>query len=156
VLRVRLRLSPQFRGLLIAVVERTHTAMTHSPAVPQGLTGDETKPDADLLTAWVEGLQEGNAGDTSVLMKLVRHPEFGEKDLPLSADDAEAVARAGVRVRLYLRETVLRDLSSAKLEGGTFFYGLPPAEQQTFACYRLLGHLEEDLLLQLDPSLAGG
>ncbi len=63
--------------------------------------------------------------------------------------------RASVRVRLHLRETLLRDFKTIEeSEGHLDIYRLPPAEQQGYACFRMLGYLEEDLLYQLDPGLA--
>lgn len=146
----RLRFSPQLRELLYMMVQRVHAAHATVPeerSVPAG------PPDPELQVAWAEGLRERDENDTRALMALVINGRFGMADVPLSVSTAEAVARASVRVRLYLRETVLRNLSSEQVNGDLDIYSLPPAEQQGYASFRLLAHLEEDLILQLDPGL---
>jgi len=152
---VRLRFSPLLREVLVDIVERVHAAelaasdkQSALPQVPGEL------PDPDLQTAWAEGLREREEYDTRALLALVTNPQFGKADMLATPSAAEALARASVRVRLYLRETILRDLNSAEVDGDFDVFRLPPAEQQGYACFRLLAHLEEDLILQLDPGAA--
>jgi len=153
VLAARIRFSPQVREVLVAIIKRVQTAKATAPedfAVPQGPT---EVPDTDLHAAWAEGLRERFAQDNQVLFDLINHEQFGRADLPLTPVAAEAVMRACTSVRLYLRETLLRKLTQAEAERGEHIFRLPPAEQQGYACFRLLGYLEEDLLYQIDPGL---
>jgi hypothetical protein len=154
---VRLRFSPLLRELLAAMVGRVHVAASAAsdelkPTAPQ--PGD--LPDPELDAAWAAGLREREEYDTRALLSLVMNPHFGVADLPLTPSAAEAIARASVRVRLHLRETLLRDLNALEVDGDLDVFRLPAVEQQGYACFRLLAHLEEDLILQLDPELRKG
>jgi hypothetical protein len=100
-------------------------------------------------------LRTGAAVEAGELAKLLARPDFGVADIFLEPAPAEAVIRGSVQVRLHLHETLLRDLSAGELDGGLEFFSLTPVEQQGYACYRLLIHLEENLLRQIDPGLAG-
>jgi len=152
---VRLRFTPELRELLVAIVGRVHVAHAAAPEEMKPPAPNPAElPDPELQAAWAEGLREREDYDTRALLSLMMNPNFGLADLPLTPGSAEAVARASVRVRLHLRETLLRDLNSEETEGGLDVYRLPPAAQQGYACFRLLAHLEEDLILQLDPGLA--
>jgi hypothetical protein len=150
--RLRLRLSPSLRELLTRVIDRVHAAMAAAPgnSVTPKVAGES---DAELDHAWEQGLRESEAGDAAALLHLLQAEGFGLGDLALDAGQAEAVMRSSVHVRLHLRDTLLRDLNTAELEGELDFFRLPLAEQQGFACYRLLLAIEQDLLLQLDPGL---
>jgi hypothetical protein len=153
----RLRFTPTLRELLATIVGHVHAAQAAAPdEFPAPTPDPAAPPDPDLQAAWAEGLRERVDHDTKALSDLVTDPRFGLADLPLSPSAAEAVARACTHVRLHLRETLLRDLTAAESEGSVDVFGLRPAEQQGYACFRLLAHLEEDLLLQLDPDLAQG
>lgn len=154
---VRLRFSPPLRELLVAMVGRVHVAAAAAPEErkPPGRHPADL-PDPELDAAWAEGLREREESDTHALLGLVMNPNFGVADLPLTPSAAEAIARASVRVRLHLRETLLRDLNSTEVDGELEVLRLPPVEQQGYACFRLLAHLEEDLILQLDPGLRKG
>lgn len=152
---VRLRFSPELRELLVAIVGRVHAARAAAPEElkPPALN-HAVIPDPELSAAWAEGLRERENYDTDAFLGLVVNPQFGGADLPVTSSAAEAIARGSVRIRLYLRETLLRDLDTEEIDGDVDIYRLPPAEQQGYACFRLLAHLEEDLILQLDPGLA--
>jgi len=151
----RLRFSPPLRELLSAIVTRVHTAAVETPDAPPPPGAHPAQlPDPDLDAAWAEGLREREEFDNHALLALVVNPKFGLADLPLTPPAAEAIARASVRVRLHLRQTLLRDLNSVELDGDLDVFRLPPIEQQGYACFRLLAHLEEDLIHQLDPGLA--
>jgi hypothetical protein len=152
-IRVRARLSPPFRELLRAVVQRVQAAAA-TPPEPPGVT--EKLIDPELLAALTEELRSGAAVEAGELAKLLARPDFGVADIFLEPAPAEAVIRGSVQVRLHLHETLLRDLSAGELDGGLEFFSLTPVEQQGYACYRLLIHLEENLLRQIDPGLAGG
>lgn len=152
---VRLRFSPLLREVLLDVVGRAlvaHAAVPEGYAAPAAADGEPADP--DLQAAWAEGLREREEYDTLALLDLAKNPLFGRSDLPVAPVVAEALARASVRVRLHLRETILRDLNAAETQGEAEVFHLPPAEQQGYACYRLLAHLESDLLIQLEPGLA--
>ena len=151
---VRLRFSAPLRELLVAMIGRVHTAATAASddRKPPGKNPADA-PDPELDAAWAEGLREREEYDTHALLSLVMNPNFGVTNLPLTPAAAEAIARASVRVRLHLRETLLRDLNSTEVDGEVEVLRLPPVEQQGYACFRLLAHLEEDLILQLDPGL---
>jgi len=152
---VRLRFTPSLRAVLIDIVGRVHAAQAATPpehAAPKGKP--EELPDPELQAAWAEGLREREEYDTRGLLGLVLNPQFGLADVRVAPAAAEAIARASVRVRLHLRETLLRDLNSTQVDGDLDVFRLPPAEQQGYACFRLLAHLEEDMILQLDSGLA--
>jgi hypothetical protein len=153
----RLRFSPQLRELLAAMIGRVDAAAIAAPNEAQrpGIKPADL-PDPDLDAAWAEGLREREEYDTRALLGLVMNSNFGAADLPLTPAAAEAIARASVRVRLHLRETLLRDLNSLEVDGDLDVFRLPPPEQQGYACFRLLAHLEEDLIVQLDPGLRKG
>jgi len=152
-LRVRARLSPPFRELLRAVVQRVQTAAA-TPPEPSEAPGMADKfIDPELLAALTEELREGAAVEAGELAKLLARPDFGAADIFIEPALAEAVIRGSVQVRLHLHETLLRDLSAGELDGGLEFFSLTPVEQQGYACYRLLIHLEENLLRQIDPGL---
>ncbi len=152
---VRLRFTPSLREVLIDIVGRVHAAQAAAPEAHLAPRGNPAEsPDPDLQAAWAEGLREREEYDTRGLLALVMNPQFGLADIPLPPAAAEAVARASVRVRLYVRETLLRDLNADEVDGELDVFRLPPAEQQGYACFRLLAHLEEDLILQLDPGAA--
>jgi hypothetical protein len=153
--RVRLRLSASFRDLLRAIVQRVQTAVTATPDPAPALAPGGQTPDPELLAALNEELKTGGALDAEALATLLARPNFGSADLPLETAAAEAAMRASVQVRLRLHATILRGLSAHDLSGGLEIFRLTPAEQQAYACYRLLAHLEEDLLRQIDPGLAG-
>jgi hypothetical protein len=154
-IRVRLRLSPPVRELLRGLVERVQSAAeAPGSSVDRGFA--QSLPDPELLAALRASLRASGEQDAEALLAVLKAPGFGTSDLPLELDAAEAVMRESVRVRLHLHETVLRDLSVEELGGGLRFFRLPLSEQQGYACYRLLAHLEEDLLQQLDPRLAEG
>ncbi len=154
-LRVRLRFSPALRELLVTITGRVHAAQaaaSESGNLPAPQSTD--LPDPEWQAVWSEGLRERENYDTRALLALISNPQFGTADLMLAPPAAEAVARGSVRVRLHLRETLLRDLDTEEIDGDLDVYRLPPAEQQGYACFRLLAHLEEALILQLDPGLA--
>lgn len=152
VLRVRLRFSPLLRGVLLDLIQRVDNARAAAPeeiTPPSGLPDEP--PDPDLQAAWADSLRERAGFDTDALQALAANPQFGQADLPVAPPAAEALARASVQVRLHLRETLLRDLTTPEAQGEIDVFRLPPAEQQGYACFRLLAHLEEDLIQQLDP-----
>ena len=151
-IRVRARLSPPFRELLRAVVQRVQAA---AATLPEPGAADKFI-DPELLAALTEELRVGAAAEAGELSKLLARPDFGVADIPLEPAEAEAVMRGSVQVRLHLHDTLLRDLSAGELDGGLEFFSLTPVEQQGYACYRLLIHLEENLLRQVDPGLTGG
>ncbi|HTB63485.1 MAG TPA: hypothetical protein VK737_07840 [Opitutales bacterium] len=154
-LAARLRISPKLRELLVAVVTRVQVATAAAPdhaAPPTANPAD--LPDPELDAAWAAGLRECEENDALTLLGLMTDANFGTANVPLTPVGAEAIARASVRVRLCLRETALREMNSADVEGGIDVYRLPPGEQQSYICFRLLAELEEDLILQLDPGLA--
>ncbi len=134
------------------VIDRVHVAMAAAPGEPStpAVIGEQ---DTELDHAWEQGLRECETGDAAELLGLLKADGFGLGDLALDAARAEAIMRSSVHVRLHLRDTLLRDLNTAELEGELDFFRLPQAEQQGFACYRLLLAIEQDLLLQLDPGL---
>ncbi len=147
----RLRFSPGLRELLASIVQRVHAAPFTIPPAP---VMDASAPhDPDWQTAWGDSLRERTDLDTTALDALVGDARFGAADLPLTPVAAEAIMRASVRVRLHLRDTILRDLKTDQVEGRLDIFRLPAAEQQGYLCYRLLAWLEEDLLHQLDPGL---
>jgi hypothetical protein len=139
--RARLRLTPPFRDLLRAVVQRAQGAVAADPKLAQGL-GFVEKTDPELLAALELELREGGAEEA--------RPEFGSAEILLEVEEAEAAIRGSVQVRLRLHETVLQQRSSEELEDARQFFKLSPIEQQGYACYRILAHLEEDLLAQLN------
>jgi len=147
----RLRFSPPLRELLASIIQRVHAAPFTLPTAP--VTDASAEPDPDWQAAWGDSLRERTDLDTTALDALVGDVRFGAADLPLTPVAAEAIMRASVRVRLHLRDTVLRDLKTDQIEGHLDIYRLPAAEQQGYLCYRLLAWLEEDLLHQLDPGL---
>jgi hypothetical protein len=147
----RLRFSPALRGLLASIIQRVHTAPITLPVAP--VTDVSAEPDPDWQAAWGDSLRERTDLDTTALDALVGDVRFGAADLPLTPVAAEAILRASVRVRLHLRDTLLRELKTDEVEGHLDIFRLPAAEQQGYACYRLLAWLEEDLLHQLDPGL---
>jgi hypothetical protein len=152
---VRLRFSPSLREVLMEVVARAYAARAAGPDERAALAPTVGEaPDADLQAAWAEGLREREEYDTLALLDLLKNPHFGQSDLFVASPAAEALARASVRARLHLRETILRDLNAAEAQGDVDVFDLPPAEQQGYACYRLLAYLESDLLIQLEPGLA--
>jgi hypothetical protein len=151
-LAARLRISPKLRDLLVAMVTRVQVAVAENPHPPTPNPSD--LPDPELQLAWAEGLREREEHDSHTLLGLMMNPHFGLENVPLTPAGAEAIARASVRVRLYLRETALRNMNSADVERGIDIYRLPAAEQQSYICFRLLAELEQDLILQLDPGLA--
>ncbi|MGA2052608.1 MAG: hypothetical protein ABSH19_04780 [Opitutales bacterium] len=153
---VRLRLSAPFRELLRAIVQRVQTAVTEAPDPAPKLGAGNQAADPELLAALSEELQTGGALDARALADLLARPNFGTGDLPLEPATAEAVIRASVQVRLRLHAAILHRLSASDLGGGLEIFRLNPAEQQAYACYRLLAHLEEDLLHQIDPRLMDG
>jgi hypothetical protein len=151
----RLRFSLPLRELLVAMVGRVHTAAAEATDEPPPSGPNPAhSPDPDLDAAWAEGLREREEYDNHALLALVMNPKFGLADLPLTPAAAEAIARASVRVRLHLRETLLRDLNAVEVDGDVDVFRLPAVEQQGYACFRLLAHLEEDLIHQLDPGIA--
>jgi hypothetical protein len=147
----RLRFSPALRELLAAMVQRVHAKPIGLPDAP--VTDASAEPDPDWQAAWGDSLRERTELDTTALDALIGDARFGVADLPLTPVAAEAILRGSVRVRLYLRDTVLRNLKTDEIEGHLDVFRLPVAEQQGYACYRLLAWLEEDLLHQLDPDL---
>jgi hypothetical protein len=147
----RVRFSPALRELLASIVQRIHAAPFTLPDAP--VTNASAPHDPDWQAAWGDSLRERTDLDTTALDALIGDARFGATDLPLTPVAAEAIMRASVRVRLHLRETVLRDLKTDQIEGHLDIFRLPAAEQQAYACYRLLAWLEEDLLHQLDPGL---
>jgi hypothetical protein len=151
---VRLRFSPQLRELLAAMIGRVHASAAAPDEPPPAAPNPANVPDPELDAAWAEGLREREEHDTRALLSLVMNPNFGVTHLPLTPSTAEAIARASVRVRLHLRETLLRDLNSLEVDGEVDVFRLAPPEQQGYACFRLLAHLEEDLIVQLDPGLS--
>jgi hypothetical protein len=150
---VRLRLSPPVRALVQGLIERVHAALDVRRQHPLDEVPGAMPVDEDLLAPWLEGLREGTTHDTRALLALLSRKGFGAEDIPLPAEEAEGVMRACVRVRLHLADTLLRDLKLAEVTGAKQIMRLSLAEQHGYACYRLLVHLEHDLLLQLDPSL---
>lgn len=152
---MRLRFTPSLRAVLIDIIGRVHAAQAAAPdehTLPKGHPAE--LPDPELQAAWAEGLREREEYDTRGLLAIVMSPQFGQADILLAPSAAEALARASVRVRLHLRETLLQDLNSTEVDGDLDIFQLPPAAQQGYACFRLLAHLEEDLILQLDSGLA--
>jgi len=147
----RLRFSPALRELLASIVQRVHAKPLGLPDAP--VTDAAAEPDPDWQAAWGDSLRERTDLDTTALDALVGDARFGAADLPLTATAAEAILRGSVRVRLYLRDTVLHSLKTEEIEGHLDVFRLPPAEQQGYACYRILAWLEEDLLHQLNPDL---
>jgi len=148
---VRLRFSPVLRELLAGIVQRVHATPFSLPAAP--VMDASAEPDADWQAAWSDSLRGRANFDTTALDALVGDVRFGAADLPLTPTAAEAIMRACVRVRLHLRETILRDLKTEEIEGPLDIFRLPAAEQRGYACYRLFAMLEEDLVHQLDPDL---
>ncbi len=155
-LRVRARLSPPFRELLRAVVQRVQVAAATLPETPVSSGMEDKFADPELLAALTEELRAGAAEEAGELARLLARPTFGMADIIVEPATAEAVIRGSVQVRLHLHETLLRDLSAEELDGRQEFFRLSPVEQHGYACYRLLIHLEESLLQQLDPGLAAG
>jgi len=148
---VRLRFSPVLRELLASIVHRVHAAPFTLPNAP--VVDASAEQDADWHTAWRDSLRERSDLDTTALDALVGDARFGVANLPLTPVAAEAIMRACARVRLHLRDTILRDLRSEEVYGTLDIYRRTVAEQQGYACYRLLAMLEEDLVYQLDPGL---
>jgi hypothetical protein len=145
------------RELLVRVVQQVNSAHAAAPNFPGPPPPQPGEPaDAELQSAWIESLRESDAGDTLALVELFTHANFGAGDIALSPAAAEAVIRACARVRLHLRDTVLRELTADEAEGAADPFGLSPAEQQGYACFRLLAYLEAELLIQLDPGLPAG
>jgi hypothetical protein len=147
----RLRFSPVLRELLVGIIQRIHAAPFRLPDAP--VPDASAEPDPDWQAAWGDSLRERTDLDTTALDALVGDARFGAADLPLTPTAAEGVMRACVRVRLHLRETLLRDLKTEEIEGPLDIFRLPAAEQRGYACYRLLAMLEDDLVHQLDPDL---
>jgi hypothetical protein len=152
---VRLRFSPSLREALADIVGRVHSARATGPdeqSAPAPIP-DEL-PDPELQAAWAEGLREREEYDTRALLDLMMNPQFGLADLAVTPATAEALARASAHARLYLRETLLRDLNSTQVDGDLDIFHLSPIEQQGYACFRLLAYFETDLILQLDSGAA--
>ena len=110
------------------MIGRVDAAAIAAPNEPQppGIKPADL-PDPDLDAAWAEGLREREEYDTRALLGLVMNSNFGVADLPLTPAAAEAIARASVRVRLHLRETLLRDLNSLEVDGDLDVFRLAAA-----------------------------
>jgi hypothetical protein len=147
--RARLRLTPPFRDLLRSIVEQVQEAVAQNPDDPGGPSVFEL-PDRELQAALAHEREEAGATDAAALAKLLARPEFGTKEITLGPEEAEAVMRAMVQVRLRLHETLLQEWSPGELDGEVEVFRLSPGEQQGYACYRILAHLTDDLLGQMD------
>ena len=149
----RLRFSPVLRELLANIVHRVHAAPFTFPNAP--VVDSTADHDHDWHAAWRDSLRERSDLDTTALDALVGDARFGVSNLPLTPAAAESIMRACVRVRLHLRDTILRDLKSEEVDGTLDIFRRTATEQQGYACYRLLAMLEEDLVYQLDPESSG-
>ncbi len=107
--------------------------------------------DADLRTAWNEGLVESLGRDTDTLMGLFNSRFFEEGAIEIDARNAESVLRASAAIRLRLRTCFLRKFSDEELESGRLDHArMTRDEQRGYGCFLFLATIQEVVVEHLD------
>ncbi|MGH8020489.1 MAG: hypothetical protein ACREIA_19825 [Opitutaceae bacterium] len=106
--------------------------------------------DRELEGVWREGLIHTQVKDCRLLLALFG-PEFFESGrIVFHQENSDAVLRAASAVRLKLRETALKTLDDAAIEGGEIeLEKLSERERMGFASYLFLATLQEIIIKHL-------
>jgi hypothetical protein len=103
--------------------------------------------DREFEGLWRAGLIHTQAEDCQRLMGLFDGSFFEKGRIVLDAENADPVLRAASAIRLKLRETELKTVSDAAIEGGVVsFDALPERERMGFAAYLFLATLQEIII----------
>ncbi len=142
-----IEMAPELGELFAGVVQRVIDRLDGDP--PQaGYQPQEN----DLAEIWSEGLKRQLKSDGERLVSLLTHPHFGDGEIELEGDQAEAVCRSASAIRLGIRETELREVSDEELEEGEVDpERFDEPSRRAFFCYWFLGGIQEMLIRALDP-----
>lgn len=120
-----------------------------SEATLQGKTRRWHTPedDPELQLLWLNELRAKLESDVEALLKVIKRPTFGQGEIRLQEDVADAVLRSCSAIRMYLREYQLKDMTDAELEVCDLApNGLPDELRSAYLMYLFLAALQNLIL----------
>jgi len=103
--------------------------------------------DEVLIESWNTSLEEDLLHDRHKVAGLFNDPKFAHGYVEIADEDAEAVLRSLTELRLFIRETRLREFIDHELENGDFTLSQKSKDNQfNYLAYVILAEVQEGLI----------
>ena len=103
--------------------------------------------DEELIESWNTSLEEDLLHDRHKLAGLLNDPKFAHGYVKIADEDAVSVLRFLTELRLFIRETRLREFMDYELENGDFTLSQKSKDNQFFyLAYVILAEVQEGLI----------